>query len=131
MGGGSNRLSSLRKEVMPQVLVGYSINTPWQYQTWGAGQPWPDKYSRLSGRPITGGTLTGTINPFLTDIARGVTLIIKDGVVEETLYPYQNTLADADWYVLGGHVQNITVEQGQFMIAEGYGDYVTPIYEEQ
>lgn len=116
---------------MPQVLVGYSINTPWQYQTWGAGQPWPDKYSRLSGRPITGGTLTGTINPFLTDIARGVTLIIKDGVVEETLYPYQNTLADADWYVLGGHVQNITVEQGQFMIAEGYGDYVTPIYEEQ
>lgn len=116
---------------MAQVLVGYSINTPWQYQTWGAGQPWPDRYSRLSGRPITGGTLTGTINPFLTDIARGVTLIIKDGVVEETMYPYQNTLADADWYVLGGHVQSITVEQGEFMIASGYEDYVTPIYEEQ
>ena len=131
MGGGSNRLSSLRKEVMPQVLVGYSINTPWQYQTWGAGQPWPDKYSRLAGRPITGGTSTGTINPFLTDIARGVTLIINNGEVEETLYPYQNTLADADWYVLGGHVQSITVEQGQFMIDKGYGDYVTPIYEEQ
>ena len=116
---------------MAQVLVGYSINTPWQYQTWGAGQPWPDKYSRLAGRPITGGTLTGTINPFLTDVARGVTLIIKDGEVTETMYPYQNTLADADWYVLGGHVQSITVEQGDFMIAQGYSDYVTPIYEEQ
>ena len=116
---------------MAQVLVGYSINTPWQYQTWGAGQPWPDKYSRLAGRPITGGTLTGTTNPFLTDIARGVTLIINNGEVEETLYPYQNTLADAEWYVLGGHVQSITIEQGEFMISKGYSDYVTPIYEEQ
>jgi len=116
---------------MAQVLVGYSINTPWEYQTWGAGQPWPDKYSRLAGRPITGGTSTGTINPFLTDIARGKTLIIKDGEVEETLYPYQNTLADADYYFLGGHVYSITIAQGDFMASKGYGSYLTPIYEEQ
>jgi hypothetical protein len=44
-----------------------------------AGLPWPDKYSRLAGRPITGGTEDGEINPFMTDIARGVTLIVKDG----------------------------------------------------
>ena len=127
MGGGSNRLSSLRKEVMPQVLVGYSINTPWQYQTWGAGQPWPDKYSRLAGKPITGGTLTGPINPFLTDIPRGVTLIVNGTQVTETLYPYQNTLADADWYILGGHNQEITDAQAQILIDAGYGAYVEPI----
>lgn len=131
MGGGSNRLSSLRKEVMAQVLVGYSVNTPWEYQTWGAGLPWPDKYSRLSGRPITGGTSTGTTNPFLTDIARGKTLIVNGTQVEETLYPYQNTLADADWYVLGGHVESITIAQAQILIDAGYTDYLTPIYEEQ
>ena len=131
MGGGSNRLPSLRKEVMTQVLVGYSINTPWQNQTWGAGQAWPDKYSRLAGKPLVGGSLTGTIPNFMTDIARGVTLIIQNGQVEETLYPYQNTLEDADYYFLGGHVNSITIEQGNFMASKGYGDYLTPIYEEQ
>ena len=101
--------------------------TPWEYQTWGANQPWPDKYTRLSQRRIAGGTSTGTINPFLTDIARGVTIIVKDGVIETTLYPYQNTLADADWYILGGHQQVITDAQAAFLIANGYGDYVSPI----
>jgi hypothetical protein len=88
--------------------MAYMATTPWEYQTWGANQPWPDKYTRLSQRRIAGGTSTGTINPFLTDIARGVTIIVKDGVIETTLYPYQNTLADADWYILGGHQQVIT-----------------------
>ena len=105
----------------------YTLNTPWQWQTWGAGQPWPDKYSRLAGKPITGGTLDGTTNPFLTDIPRGVTLIVKDGIVEETLYPYQNTLADADYYFLGGHVYTVTDDQAAVLIAAGYGDYLTPI----
>lgn len=107
--------------------MAYTATTPWEYQTWGAGQPWPDKYSRLAGKPIVGGTLTGEINPFITDIARGVTLIVKDGVVEATLYPYQNTLADADFYILGGHNQEITDEQAAILIANGYGDYVEPI----
>ena len=105
----------------------YIATTPWQWQTWGAGQPWPDKYSRLAGRPITGGSLTGEINPFLTDVPRGVTLIAKDGLVEETLYPYQNTLADADFYILGGHTQEITDEQAAVLIANGYEDYVEPV----
>lgn len=105
----------------------YTLNTPWQWQTWGAGKAWPDKYSRLAGKPITGGTLDGDINPFLTDIPRGVTLIVKDGIVEATLYPYQNTLADADYYFLGGHVYTVTDDQAAVLIAAGYGDYLTPI----
>lgn len=105
----------------------YRATTPWQWQTWGAGQAWPDKYSRLAGKPITGGTLTGPINPFLTDIPRGVTLIVNGTQVTETLYPYQNTLADADWYILGGHNQEITDAQAQILIDAGYGAYVEPI----
>lgn len=105
----------------------YRATTPWQWQTWGAGQPWPDKYSRIAGKPITGGSLTGPINPFLTDIPRGVTLIVNGTQVTETLYPYQNTLADADWYILGGHNQEITDEQAQILIDAGYGAYVEPI----
>ena len=107
--------------------MAYMATTPWEYQTWGANKPWPDKYTRLSQRRITGGTETGEINPFLTDIARGVTLIYINGVIEETLYPYQNTLADADFYILGGHTQEITDEQAAILIANGYGDYVEPI----
>jgi len=107
--------------------MAYTATTPWEYQTWGASNPWPDKYTRLSQRRITGGTLTGAINPFLTDIARGLTLIVKDGQVEATLYPYQDTLADADFYILGGHTQQITDAQAAILIAAGYGDYVTPV----
>ena len=107
--------------------MAYIATTPWQWQTWGAGQPWPDKYSRLAGRPITGGSLDGEINPFLTDVPRGVTLIVNGTSVEATMYPYQNTLADADWYILGGHTQEITDEQAQILIDAGYGDYVEPI----
>lgn len=107
--------------------MAYIATTPWEWQTWNAGKPWPDKYSRLAGRRIQGGTLTGPINPFMTDIPRGVTLIAKDGVVTATLYPYQNTLADADFYILGGHTQEITDAQAAVLIAAGYGDYVTPV----
>ena len=49
--------------------MAYSVNTPWEYQTWGAGLPWPDKYSRIAQRRINGGTYTGQINPFITDVA--------------------------------------------------------------
>jgi hypothetical protein len=43
------------------------------------------------------------------------------------MYPYQDTLYDADWYILGGHTQVITDEQAAILIAAGYGDYVEPI----
>ena len=107
--------------------MAYTATTPWEYQTWGASNPWPDKYTRLSQRRIAGGTSTGTINPFLTDIARGLTLIVNGTTVEATLYPYQDTLYDADWYILGGHTQEITDAQAAILIAAGYGDYVTPV----
>ena len=107
--------------------MAYMATTPWEWQTWNANKAWPDKYTRLAGRPITGGTYTGEINPWLTDIPRGVTLIVKNGEVEATMYPYQNTLAAADWYILGGHQQEITDEQAAILIANGYGDYVEPI----
>ena len=106
--------------------MAYTATTPWQYQTWGTAA-WPDKYTRLSQRRITGGTETGTINPFLTDIARGLTLIVNGSTVTATLYPYQDTLYDADWYILGGHTQEITDAQAAILIAAGYGDYVTPV----
>ena len=105
----------------------YRVTTPWQWQTWGAGQAWPDKYSRLAGKPIQGGTLDGEINPFLTDVPRGMTFIVNGTTVETTIYPYQNDLADADWYVLGGHTQEITDAQAQILIDAGYGDYVEQI----
>ena len=107
--------------------MSYIVTTPWEWQTWGAGKPWPDKYSRLAGRPITGGTYTGTTNPFLTDVPRGVTFIVNGDEVTTTLYPYQNDLENADWYVLGGHNQTITDAQAAVLIAAGYGDYVTPV----
>ena len=53
--------------------------------------------------------------------------LAKDGLVEATLYPYQNTLADADFYILGGHTQEITDEQAAVLIANGYEDYVEPV----
>ena len=105
----------------------YHLTTPWQWQTWGAGQPWPDKYSRLAGRPITGGTPNGETNPFLTDVPRGITFIINGTTVETTMYPYQNDLADADYYYLGGHQYEVSDEVAQILIDAGYGDYVEPI----
>ena len=107
--------------------MAYTATTPWEYQTWGAGLPWPDKYSRLAGRPITGGTYDGPINPYMTDIARGVTFIVNGSTVTTTLYPYQDDLFNADWYVLGGHNQVITDAQAAVLIAAGYGDYVTQV----
>ena len=105
----------------------YTLTTPWENQTWGAGLPFPDKYSRLAGRPLVGGTLTGSIPNFITDISRGMTLIVNGSSVEATLYPYQNDLEDADYYFLGGHVYTVTDAQAAVLIAAGYNDYLVPI----
>jgi hypothetical protein len=107
--------------------MAYTLTTPWQNQTWNAGKAWPDKYSRLAGKPLVGGSLTGSIPSFITDIARGMTLIVNGANVEETLYPYQNDLEDADYYFLGGHVYTVTDEQAAVLIAAGYADYLEPI----
>ena len=105
----------------------YTLITPWQNQTWGAGKAWPDKYSRLAGRPLVGGSLTGEVPTFITDIARGETLIVNGSSVEATLYPYQNDLENADAYYLGGHEYTLTDEEAAVLIAAGYGDYLTPV----
>jgi hypothetical protein len=107
--------------------MAYKLNTPWEWQTWGAGNPWPDKYSRIAGRPITGGTYTGTTNPFITDVPRGVTLIINGSTVTATLYPYQDDLSNADSYYLGGHAYTISDSQAAILTAAGYGSYLTPV----
>jgi len=105
--------------------MAYTLNTPWQYQTWGAiGFT---KYARLAARPITGGSIDGSINPFLTDIARGISLIVNGTTVTEAMTPDQDTLAAADYYFLGGHEYTISDEQATVLINAGYGDYVTPV----
>ena len=105
----------------------YTLITPWENQTWGAGEPWPDKYSRIAGKPLVGGSLTGSIPSFITDVARGMTLIVNGSEVVATLYPYQNDLADADNYYLGGHEYTLTDAQAAVLIAAGYSDYLTPV----
>lgn len=107
--------------------MAYELTTPWEYQTWGADKAWPDQYTRLAQRPVTGGTYEGLIPKFITDIGRGVTLIVNGTDVEATLYPYQNTIDDADAYYLGGHTYILTDEEAQILIDAGYGAYLTPV----
>jgi hypothetical protein len=59
----------------------YTLTTPWRWETWGADYTQFTPYARLAGRPITGGSITGTINPFLTDIPRGYTFIVNGTTV--------------------------------------------------
>ena len=115
-------VSSLRKEAMP-----YTLTTPWRWETWGAQYGTYDKYSRLAARRINGGTLTGSINPFITDIPRAYTLIVNGTTVTEVQTPYQDDLANADTYYLGGHNYTLTDAEAQILIDAGYGDYLEPI----
>lgn len=105
----------------------YTLNTPWRWETWGAGNQTYDAYSRLAGRRINGGTLTGPINPTLTDIPRGVSLLVTGTVVTENQTPSQDDLAAADYYFLGGHEYTVSDQQAQVLINAGYGSYLTQI----
>ena len=53
-------------------------------------------YARLAARPLAGGTYEGAIPPHLTDVPRGVTLIVNGTTVTENRTPYQDDLANAD-----------------------------------
>ena len=55
----------------------YTLMTPYQWQTWGAGNDEFTPYSRLAGRRFNGGTINGSIPISLTDVARGQTLIVN------------------------------------------------------
>ncbi len=78
----------------------YHLQTPWENQTWIV-DPTSD-YARLAGRPLSGGSLTGS-QPYLTDVPRGLTFIINGTTVTTSMSPDQDTLADADYYYLGDH----------------------------
>jgi hypothetical protein len=105
----------------------YTLTTPYQFQTWGAGTGEYTKYSRLAGRRFIGGTIDGPIPPSLTDIARGQTIIVNGTNVYLTLTPSQDDLAAASYYFLGGHEYEISDYQAQVLIDAGLGEYVTPV----
>lgn len=84
-------------------------------------------YARLAGRPLQGGSYTGAIPSFLTDVPRGVTLIVNGTTVTESRTPYQNDLADADVYYLGGHSYTLDNSAAQILIDAGYSAYLEPI----
>jgi len=97
----------------------YQVTTPWQNETWITGSQY-DPYARLAGRPLSNGS-------YLTDIGRGVTLIVNGTTVTETRTPYQNDLEDADAYYLGGHEYVVDQSAADILINAGYSEYVTPI----
>lgn len=104
----------------------YQLNTPWQNETW-CDSTYFNPYARLAGRPLTGGSYTGTTGSFMTDVPRGVTLLVNGTTVTESRTPYQNDLADADAYYLGGHEYTISDAAAQILIDAGYSDFLTPV----
>ena len=100
-------------------MTQYQVKTPFQNETWITGSQF-DPYARLAGRPLSNGT-------FLTDIPRGVTLLVNGTTVTENRTPSQDDLADADAYYLGGHEYVVDQAAADILINAGYNDYVTPI----
>ena len=107
--------------------MNYRLTTPWRWETWGAKYGTYDKYSRLAARRINGGTPSGPINPFLTDIPRGYSLLVNGTTVTEVQTPYQNDIENADACYMGGHEYILTEAEAQVLIDAGYSDYLTPI----
>ena len=107
--------------------MAYTLMTPYQWQTWGAGAGEYTAYSRLAGRRLNGGTIDGAIAPSLTDIPRGQTLIVNGTTVTATLTPSQDDLAAATYYFLGGHEYTISDYQAGVLTAAGYGTWLTPV----
>jgi hypothetical protein len=105
----------------------YTLVTPYQWQTWGAGLNEFTPYSRLAGRRLNGGTIDGDIAPSLTDVPRGQTLIVNGTQVIATLTPSQDDLAAASYYFLGGHEYLLSDEQAAVLTAAGYGSWLTPV----
>jgi hypothetical protein len=100
-------------------MTQYQVKTPWENETWIAGSQY-SPYARLAARPVPNGT-------YMTDISRGVTLIVNGTNVTEHRTPYQDDLADADAYYLGGHEYVVDQAAADILINAGYSDYVTPI----
>ena len=107
--------------------MAYTLMTPYQWQTWGAGGTEFTPYSRLAGRRFNGGTIDGPIPISLTDVARGQTLIVNGTNVVLTLTPSQDDLAAASYYFLGGHEYTLSDTQAQVLINAGYGSWLTQV----
>lgn len=97
----------------------YQVKTPFQNETWITGSMY-DPYARLAGRPLSNGTR-------LTDVPRGVTLLVNGTTVTENRTPYQDDLSNADAYYLGGHEYVVDQSAADILINAGYSEYVTPI----
>ncbi len=102
----------------------YILNGPWRNETHGARNEY-DAYSRLAGRRLNGGSINGNVPISITDIPRGISLLVTGSTVVENQYPSQDDLANVDYYFLGGHVYTVSNEQAAVLIAAGYGDYLT------
>lgn len=102
--------------------MSYQLITPWQAETWITGSQY-SPYARLAARRVTSSEWEGV--RYMTEIGRGVTLIVNGTTVTETRTPYQNTLAEADAYYLGGHSYLLTDAQAQILIDAGYSEYLT------
>ena len=76
---------------------------------------------------MTGGTIDGPIPISITDIHRGISLLINGTTVTENQTPSQDDLAAADYYYLGGHEYTIENNVATILINAGYGEFVTPV----
>jgi hypothetical protein len=106
----------------------YTLITPWLNQTYGIDDTNRfSPYARLAGKQFNGGSVDGNIPVSLTDIPRGVSLLINGTTVTESQTPSQDDLAAASFYYLGGHEYTISDYEANVLINAGYGDYVTPV----
>jgi hypothetical protein len=106
----------------------YTLITPWLNQTYGIDDSNRfSPYARLAGKQFNGGSVDGNIPVSLTDIPRGVSLLINGTTVTESQTPSQDDLAAASFYYLGGHEYTISDYEANVLINAGYGDYVTPV----
>lgn len=107
--------------------MAYALTTPYRNETYIADGNYSTPYARLAGRRLTGGTIDGPIPISITDIHRGISLIINGTTVTENQTPSQDDLAAADYYYLGGHEYTIDDDVAAILIAAGYSAYVTLI----
>ena len=63
----------------------------------------------------------------MTDVPRGISLLVTGTSVIENQYPSQDDLANCDYYFLGGHTYTVSDTQAAILTAAGYGDYLTPV----
>ena len=102
-------------------MANYHLMTPWQAETWIPDGNIYSPYGRLAARPNANGI--GRI----TDIGRGVSLLITGSTVTENRTPSQDDLAAADQYFLGGHEYTVDQDTADILIAAGSSEYLTVI----